>query len=153
MMKFRPIFREFLQCLVARRVRFIVVGAHALGALARPRYTGDLDVLVEPTAANARRVIAALRDFGFEPPASYLKELTRPDRMTHYGVAPQRIDVMTSITGVTFREAWRGRTERTVAGLPLAFLGEAEFVKNKRASGRPKDLVDLALLDERPKKR
>ena len=93
-MTFNPVFKEFLSTCVSRRVRFLVVGAHALAAHGRPRYTEDLDVWVEPTATNARRVVEALRDFGFPSYALHLRELMTEDRMTHLGSAPLRIDVM-----------------------------------------------------------
>jgi hypothetical protein len=145
---FNPVFKEFLSTCVSKRVRFLVVGAHALAAHGRPRYTEDLDVWVEPTATNARRVVEALRDFGFPSYALHLREFMTEDRMTHLGSAPLRIDVMTSISGVTFQAAWRRRLRAKVDDLPLSFLGRADLVTNKAASARPKDLADLALLAE-----
>src|SRR5579871_3295126 len=153
MRKLRPIFREFLSCLVSERVRFVIVGAHALGAAGRPRYTDDLDVLIEPTVSNARRTAAALRAFGFSPPRQYLKLLATPDNMLRYGGGSDAIDILTSISAVSFREAWRGRVKCDIGGFSVSFLGEKELIKSKRAAGRTKDLLDLALLDERPKKR
>jgi hypothetical protein len=137
---------EFLRSLSAHRVRFLVVGAHALAAHGLPRYTADLDVLVDPTPANARRLGAALTEFGFEALGRAYERFAEPDRMARLGVEPLRIDVMTSITGVSFREAWAGRLVVVLNGLPIPFLGKAEFARNKRASGRPKDLADLSLL-------
>jgi hypothetical protein len=137
---------EFLRSLRAHRVRFLVVGAHALAVHGVPRYTADLDVLVDPTPANARRLGAALTAFGFEALGREHASFAEPDRMARLGVEPLRIDVMTSITGVSFREAWGGRLIVVLNGLPTPFLGKVEFARNKRASGRPKDLADLSLL-------
>src|SRR5437762_1718711 len=102
MKKLRPIFREFLGCFASRRVRFVIVGAHALGAAGRPRYTDDLDLLVDATPQNAQRVVAALRDFGFAPPAAYVEQLAEPDHMLRYGGGDDSIDILTSISGVSF---------------------------------------------------
>ncbi len=109
---------EFIGLLSSHRVRFLIVGAHALAVLGRIRATKDLDLLVEPTLANARRVCAALAEFGFTALAEQAREFATPDRMATLGVEPLRIDVMTSISGVGFAEAWRGRVEVTRAWPP-----------------------------------
>ncbi|MCC6522808.1 MAG: hypothetical protein IT373_09120 [Polyangiaceae bacterium] len=129
-------------------MRFLVVGAHALAANGRPRATQDLDLVVEPTLANARRLGAALADFGFAALAQEWRRFAEPDRMATLGRVPLRIDVMTTISGVSFRDAWRGRLEGKLGPHVVGFLGRAELIANKRASGRTKDLLDLALLDE-----
>jgi len=143
-----PEWSEFLSSLTSRRVRFVVVGAHALAALGHPRNTADLDVFLEPSATNARRFGEAVGAFGLPALAAVAHELAEGQKMTRIGNPPLRIDVMNPIDGVTFAEAWAGRQRRRIDGIALAFLGEAEFRRNKRASGRPKDLLDLALLDE-----
>jgi hypothetical protein len=129
-------------------VRFLVVGAHALAAWGPARFTGDFDVWVEPTAANARRVCAALRAFGYPPLAREEAEFAVPDRMATLGKEPLRIDVMTSISGVEFAQAWAKRVVARWGTRRVPVLGKASFIANKRASGRPKDLLDLALLEE-----
>lgn len=141
-------FREFLRLLISHRVRFVVVGAHALAAHGSPRYTGDLDVFVEPTAANARRLLAALHDFGFGALGLVERDFTRANRVAQLGYPPVRIDVLTGISGVGFGEAWRGRRRARLAGLQVPLLGVDEFIKNKRAAARPKDLADIALIQE-----
>ena len=145
-MKLQPDFKEFLRLLLSHRVRFVVVGAHALAAHAEPRFTGDLDVFVEPTKANATRLLAALAEFGFGTVGLTAEDFTRPDRVAQLGYPPVRIDLLTSISAVTFPEAWKGRVATRLGGLDVAVLGVRELVKNKRAAGRPKDLADLALL-------
>jgi len=147
-MKLPPEWREFIGLLCSHRARFLIVGAHALAAHGRPRATQDLDILVEATTANARRVCAALADFGFSALSERIEEFARPDRMATLGRPPLRIDVMTSISGVSFRQAWRGRVTVTLDGMQVGFLGRTDFVRNKLASGRPKDLLDIALLEE-----
>jgi hypothetical protein len=147
--KLHPDLSAFLCCLVDHRVRFVVLGAHVLATLGRPRFTEDLDVLVEPTKANAARLADALRSFDYEElAAKTAAHFSRPERMATHGRPPVAIDILSSTTGVEFREAWRGRQELTIRGRTVAFLGLAEFVKTKRACGRPKDLLDLELLRE-----
>ena len=142
---------EFLRLLQKHRVRFIIVGAHALAAHGRPRFTGDLDVFVNATPANARRIYGALCDFGVgalvEERFFAAPDLTGAAGLT-IGVPPMRLDILKSISGVTFDEAWRSRVSARFEGKPVAVIGLAAYVKNKRAAGRTKDLLDLALLEE-----
>ena len=141
-------WNEFLSALKRHGVRFLLVGAHAVAAHGRPRFTQDLDVLVDPTPVNARRVAAAIREFGFAETARDWRWFAKPYRITMLGRLPYRIDVLTSISGVSFREAWKHRIEVPTTIGPIAALGMEQLRANKRAAGRPKDLLDLALLDE-----
>jgi hypothetical protein len=147
-MNLPPDWSEFIALLCSHRVRFLVVGAHALAAHGRPRATGDLDLWVEPTPANAERVGRAIRKFGFERLGSQTAAFAQPDRMATMGRPPLRIDVMTSVSGLTFRRAWRRRIVTRFGQHEIGFLGRADLLENKRASGRPKDLADIALLLE-----
>ncbi len=147
--KLHPDSREFLCCLADHRVRFVVLGGHVLATLGRPRYTDDLDVLVEPTKANAARLAKAFDAFGYpDLAAQTAAHFAEPERMATLGRPPVAIDIMTSTPGVDFREAWRGRQRLVIDGRPVGFLGLAEFVKTKRACGHTKDLLDLELLRE-----
>lgn len=141
-------FRDILTLLNASGVRFLVVGAHALAAHGVPRVTGDLDIWIEPTEANARMVWAALVEFGAPLEALGIRELDleAPDRVIQLGLPPYRLDVLTGISGVVFAEAWPERIVGTLFGVPVAFLGRNEFIRNKRASGRAKDLEDIRAL-------
>lgn len=147
-MKLPPDWNELIGLLCAERVRFVVVGAHALAAHGRPRATGDLDILIEPTAPNARRLGKALEAFGFSALARQADRFTERDRMATLGREPLRIDLMTSISGVSFARAWKGRLTVRFGRHRVGILGRREFVANKRAAGRAKDLLDLALLRE-----
>ena len=142
-------FRDLLAALVAAGVRFVVVGAHALAAHGVPRVTGDLDILIEPTPENARRVRAALAAFGapLETLGVHQGDLITPGLVTQIGLPPFRIDILTSISGVSFEEAWADRLPGTVFEVAVDFLGRDSFIKNKRASGRPKDLRDIRALE------
>jgi hypothetical protein len=149
---------EFIASLNRQRVRFIVVGAHALAVLGRPRHTGDLDVFVQPTAANAERVAAALRDFGFEGAADVAWQLAELGKMMTLGREPVRIDITSEMSDLTFEEAWKSRIRRRIGGYSVAFLGRAAYIKNKLAasqlpSRRAKDLHDIDMLRRRPGRR
>lgn len=141
-------FHDVLAALVNARARFLVVGAHALAAHGVPRVTGDLDIWVEATADNAGRVWLALAEFGAPLQSLAVREsdFTRHDVVVQFGVPPFRIDIMTGISGVSFAEAWNGRLEDQVVGVNVPFLGRDEFIRNKRASGRKKDLLDIESL-------
>ena len=141
-------WNEFFRLLSLNRVRFLVVGAHALAANGRPRATADLDIFVEPTRANAEALVTALEAFGFRAFAAEVDAFATKDRMATLGSPPLRIDIMTSITGVTFAEAWKTRLAGKMADNDVFFLGRKALIKNKLASGRPKDLADVAILAE-----
>ena len=147
-MELPPDWSEFIGLLCAHRVRFLVVGAHALAANGRPRATQDIDLWVEPTRVNAERVCRALAAFGFPALANALDEFSTPERMATLGRPPLRIDIMTSIDGVDFEVAWSGRLIARLGEHEVGFLGRQELIANKHASGRPKDLADIALLEE-----
>ena len=147
-MKLPPDWSELIDSLCSHHVRFLIVGAHALAVHGRPRATGDLDVLVEPTRANAERLGRALHAFGFPALAAEASKFAEPDRMATLGREPLRVDLLTSISGVSFAQAWRGRKTVTFGERRVGFLGLREFISNKHAAGRPKDLLDIALLAE-----
>jgi hypothetical protein len=145
-------FRDVLAEFVAAGVRFLVVGAHALAAHGVPRVTGDLDLWVEPTAENAARVWHALAAFGAPLDSLGLREadFVAPDRVVQLGLPPLRIDLLTSISGVGFAEAWPKRVDGSLFGVAVAFLGRDELIANKRASGRPRDRTDIEALGNEP---
>ncbi len=140
-------FVEMLSALNAAGADYLVVGAHALAAHGVPRATGDLDLWVRATPGNAERVLEALRSFGAPLFDLSIDDLTRPEVVFQIGVAPVRIDLLTSISGVAFEEAWQGRTEASVEGVTFGVLGREELLRNKRATGRPKDLLDVEVLE------
>lgn len=143
-------FTDLLLLLSEEGVQFVVVGAQALAAHGVPRATADLDVLVRPDVNNAPRVCAALRAFGAPLAAHGVREtdFSAPSLVYQIGLPPRRIDLITSIDGVAFEDAWGGRVERMIGGVPVPFIGLREFCRNKAASGRTKDLLDLELLRE-----
>ena len=144
-------FLDLLSALFQAGARFLVVGAHAMAVHGVPRATGDLDVWIARDPENADRVFAALARFGAPLAALGVSrdDLLRENEVLQVGLPPRRIDVLTSISGVSFDEAYPGRVTREIAGLAIPFLGRAALVRNKRASGRTKDLADLEALGER----
>ncbi len=138
-------FREFLLCLNAREVRFLVVGGHAVSFHGYPRFTHDVDVVVLPEETNVRALLAALADFGFADvtlqPSDFLKATT-----VVLGRAPDQIDIMTFIKGVELFEAWDRRAPGLVDGVNVAFISRQDLIANKLAVGRPEDLADVARL-------
>lgn len=137
-----------LSALSAAGAEFLVVGAHALAAHGVPRATGDLDLWVRASAENAERVWEALEQFGAPLHDLTIDDLSRPDVVFQIGVVPQRIDLLTSITGVTFDDAWKNRVHVEIGELEVPVLGRSELVRNKRAVGRARDLADIEELGE-----
>lgn len=142
-------FRDLLIALHGAGVRFILVGAHAMAVHGVPRSTGDLDVWIECAEDNARRTWSALRDFGAPVEALGVTrdDLLRPGTVVQIGLPPRRIDLLTRITGVEFEDAWRNRADMMLEGFPIACLGRADLIANKRATGRTRDLADVELLE------
>ena len=145
----RSDFRDLLAELLQANARFLVVGAHALAAHGVPRGTVDLDVWIDSTPENAGRVWNALASFGAPLEALKISEadLGRPDIVAQVGLPPWRVDIMTSVSGITFDEAWPDRLEGAFDDLVVPYLGRAAFIRNKKASGRHKDLGDIEALE------
>lgn len=137
---------DFVKLLAKHCVRALIVGAHALGFHARPRYTKDLDIFVEASPANAAKVVDAISEFGFAELGITADDLAVPGRVIQLGFPPNRIDLMTNISGVTFAEAWEHRVEGTFGEQPVFFIGKEDLMRNKSAAGRHQDLADLDLL-------
>jgi hypothetical protein len=138
-----PDFLDLLRAFAVADVRFLVVGAYALALHGRPRATGVLDVWVEATPDNARRVMRALGEFGAPLAEIAEADLATPGVVYQIGVPPGRIDILTDLTGITFGEAWLDRVRGPFGDVEVDFIGRASFVRNKRATGRPKDLGDI----------
>ena len=146
-MDLAPDFDEFIACLTAHGVDFVVVGAYALAFHGAPRFTADLDVLVRPTLDNAARLLAALTAFGFPVTELTPEAVADRRRMLEMGVPPVQIHVMSAISGVEWDEAWSDRAEGTLGTQRVSFLGRDTYLRNKRAAGRPKDLADIDALE------
>jgi len=147
-MEVQPDFRELLALLNAHSVEYMIVGGYALAFYGAPRFTGDLDVFVRPTAQNAGRILAALNDFGFGSLNLGAEDFSTQDRVVQLGVPPVRVDLITSLSGVSWETCWASRQPGAYGDVPVAFIGREQFIANKRAVGRTKDLADLEALGE-----
>ncbi len=143
-------FIGIIDALKKRRVEFMIVGAYAVAFHGHPRDTADFDILVRPVPQNAKKLEAALRDFGFEG-AEINETDMRPKRMIQLGRKPLRIDFLTSVSGVAPDELWEKRVKGTFAGREVFYISKESLIRNKRATGRPKDAADAYFLEEQMK--
>jgi len=141
-------FRDLLELLNAHKVEYMIVGAYALAFHGAPRYTGDIDIYVRPDPENAQRVMAALNDFGFGSTGLTAADFEIGDKVVQLGFPPVRVDIVTSITGVSWEEAVSGKVEGTYGDIRVYYIGREQFISNKRVLGRNKDLADLEALGE-----
>jgi len=142
-----PDFRELLLEFNAASVEYLVVGAHALAVYGHVRATKDLDVWIRPDSENADKVIAALTSFGAPLTELLPEDLTRPDTVFQIGIEPLRIDLLTSIDGVDFAEAWIDRFESKFAGVPVNVISRRHLIKNKLSTNRLQDRADVEHLE------
>lgn len=140
-------FEELLECLTRHGVKFVIVGAHAVAHHARPRYTKDLDLFVEPDGENGRKIVAAIEEFGFAGLGITSEDFAVPGRILQLGMPPNRVDLLTSIDGVGFAEAWETRAEGLYGKTKVPFIGFDALIRNKKSASRPQDLADLQILE------
>lgn len=145
-----PDFDDLVEALLAVDARFLIVGAHAMAVHGVPRATGDLDIWIARDDENAARITRALLSFGAPVDTLGITEadLTKRDIVIQIGVPPRRIDLLTGLSGVTFDEAWNRRVSHDFGGQLAPFLDRESLVRNKRATGRLKDLADLEAMGE-----
>jgi hypothetical protein len=144
--KLQADLREFIVLLNSHGVEYLIVGGHAVAFHGHPRYTGDIDFLIRTTPGNARQVLATLGAFGFGGSGIAEQDLLRSGQFIQLGYPPNRIDILTSISGVDFDSAWEARVETLIDELPVHLIGWDDLLRNKRASGRQKDLADVEKL-------
>jgi len=135
--------KEFFRLLAAHEVDFMLVGAHAVAVHAFPRNTGDIDFWIRRSEENAKRVLDALDEFGFGGLGLNIADLMDPNAMIQLGVEPNRIDLLTFLTGLDFDECAKRSVSAAYEGVPVKVIGFDDLVENKRATGRDKDLLDL----------
>ncbi|MDI6803876.1 MAG: nucleotidyltransferase [Bacteroidota bacterium] len=136
-------FEEFLKLLNKNKVKYLIVGGYAYAIHFKPRYTNDIDIFILAETQNAAKVLKTLKDFGFGELTISKKDLTKPDQVIQLGYPPLRIDLLTSISGVEFRNAWKNKVKSKYGKQCVYFIGKKEFILNKKSSGRKKDLADL----------
>ena len=135
-------FSDLLRLFEDSEIRYLVVGGYAVMVYTEPRFTKDLDIWIDPTPENAKKVFAALAQFGAPLTGCTAADFATPDMVYQIGVPPIRIDILTCITAVEFAEAWRERERRPFQGNPAWFVGREHLLRNKQAAGRPRDLID-----------
>ncbi len=141
-------FKELLALFNAHKVDYAIVGAYALAYHGAPRHTGDMDIFVRADSENAERILRALREFGFGSLELKPDDFSAPGKVVQLGVAPVRMDIVTSLTGVSWDEIAAGRVVGSYGDVEVQFIGKRQFILNKRALGRKKDLADLEALGE-----
>jgi hypothetical protein len=146
-MKLNKDLREFIALLNCTRVKYLIVGGHAVAFHGRPRFTADFDFFVERTPDNASRLAQVVGAFGFSALGLKSEDFLQPDVVVQLGRPPNRIDLLTSIDGVEFSNAWRRKVEGSIDGIPVPFISKEDLLANKRATGRPQDLADAAELE------
>ena len=147
-MEIQPDFKDLLGLFNAHKVEYIIVGGYALAFHGAPRYTGDIDIYVKPDDDTAARIIPALAEFGFGSVGLFAEDFERPGQVIQLGVPPVRVDIITSIAGVSWDEAFSGRALGKYGDIQVHYIGREQFIINKKAVARKKDLADLEALGE-----
>ena len=147
-MKLNKDLREFIALLNSTKVKYLVVGGHAVAFHGRPRFTGDFDFFVERSAENAARLAEVVGAFGFGSLGLKAQDFLEAGVVVQLGRPPNRIDLLTSIDGVDFGDAWQSKVDGKLDDIPVPFIGKEHLLANKRASGRPQDLADAAELQD-----
>ena len=135
-----PDFKEFLRLLNSNAVEYLLIGGYAVGYYGYPRPTGDMNVWIATTPDNARRVVDALREFGFDCP---VENLLRENEVIRMGVPPFRLEILTTISGVDFSACYARRLQMLLDDVQVSLISLSDLKVNKRASGRSKDVADL----------
>jgi len=147
-MEIQKDFKELLELFNAHKVDYIIVGGYALAFHGAPRFTGDIDLLVKADSENAKRVLGALEEFGFGSLGLSEADFVLPNNVIQLGVSPVRVDIMTSLTAVGWEKAQADRVQGNYGDTPAYFISKADFIVNKRALGRKRDLADLEALGQ-----
>lgn len=136
-------FREFIELLIKNKAEYLIVGGYAVGVHGHPRFTGDLDIWLNPSPKNAALILRAVNEFGFSSYGLTESDFIKPGNVIQLGYPPLRIDLLTEIDGVAFEECYKNKKEVIVDDLPVSFIGYHDLLKNKKVSGRPRDIDDI----------
>ena len=139
-------FKEFIALLNENKVKYLIVGGFAFAFYVEPRYTKDIDIFVEASKENSKKIIAALTAFGFGNIGLKEEDFQKPDQIIQLGYAPVRIDIITSIAGVTFDSAWRNKVEGKYGDIHCFFISKEDLILNKQKAARPRDITDVKKL-------
>lgn len=146
-MKLVKDFEAFIELLNKNEVKYLVVGGYAFAIHAYPRFTNDIDFFILSTTSNANKIVSVLIEFGFDTTSFSPDDLLIKDKVIQLGEPPYRIDLLTSIDGVDFDEAWQRKVTSKYGDQVLYFISKEDLITNKKASGRKKDLDDLGELE------
>ena len=136
-------FREFIELLIKHKAEYLIVGGYAVGVHGHPRYTGDLDIWLNPSPQNADLILQCVNEFGFSSYGLTQSDFIKQGNVIQLGYPPMRIDLLTEIDGVTFEECYENRKVVVIDDLHVNFIGYEDLLKNKRESGRPRDIDDI----------
>lgn len=145
-MKAEKDFEELLGLFNKYKVRYCIIGAFAVGFHARPRYTKDMDILIEPEIGNGQKIVNALREFGFGSLSISAQDFSHPNKIIQLGYEPVRVDILTSVEGLKFKDIWKNKKIGTYGRKKAFFIGLSELIKAKKLSGREQDKIDLKIL-------
>lgn len=148
-MRYEKDFEDFIKSLNKNKVKYCIIGAFAVGLYGYPRYTGDIDILVEPAPGNAEKIIKAIKEFGFKSLDLTEKDFSQENKVIQLGYEPVRIDLITSLGGITFKEIWKHKEEGTYGKVKVYFIGRNELIKSKKLANRPQDKIDIDKLFKR----
>jgi len=145
-MRLEKDFKEFIESLNKNSVRYLIIGNFALSYYSEPRYTKDIGILVDSTASNADRLMTAIREFGFSDIELGSRDFLEPDQVIQLGIAPLRIDLLTSLKGIPFADAWDRRTTGQYGDIPAFYISKQDLIDHKKLVGRKQDLADIEKL-------
>jgi predicted nucleotidyltransferase len=151
-MSFPKDFKEFVELLNWKKVKYLLVGGYALAYHSRPKYTEDIDFWIEPTQVNAQKMLSVIDEFGFASLSLTQEDFTNPDMVIQLGMPPLRIDIMTGVSGLDFETAYEHRIEDEYDGLTVSIISLEDLLINKKESGRKKDFADIDWLKTYGKK-
>ncbi len=136
-------FKEFVKLLIDHKVEYLIVGGYAVGIHGHPRYTGDLDIWINPTLENANKVVKCVNEFGFGSFNLTSQDFIKEGNVIQFGYPPLRIDILTSIDGVNFSDCILNKKDVEIDGMLVYFIGLTDLLKNKKETGRPRDIDDI----------
>ena len=145
-------YLELLQCLNDNKVKYLVIGGYAVIQYAEPRYTKDIDIWVEASVVNAKKLLKALKTFGAPIANLSVEELSIPGLVYVFGIPPVRVDILNRVSGGKFELAWKVKNVVALEGIKVNFVSQSDLIKMKKATGRPQDLADIASLQKKKKR-
>ena len=141
-------FRDFIALLNRHDVRYLIIGGFAYSFYAEPRYTKDIDILIHNSLENAGRLMKALQTFGFTDTALSQKDFLESGQVIQLGIAPVRVDILTSIKGIEFMNLWKNRVAGRYGDIEVLFISKNDLIRIKRVSGRKQDIADIEKLEK-----